>query len=59
MTSASPAKLPAALGWSPRPPEDAIVATVESLLRLGLLESEARATISTPAAGNRGLLTRR
>lgn len=29
------------LGWSPRPPEDAIVATAESLLRLGLLESEA------------------
>lgn len=29
------------LGWSPRPPEDAIVATAKSLLRLGLLESEA------------------
>lgn len=29
------------LGWSPRPPEDAIVATAESLLRLGLLKSEA------------------
>jgi nucleoside-diphosphate-sugar epimerase len=31
------------LGWAPRPPEDAIVATAESLLRLGLLKAEARA----------------
>ncbi|HET7460780.1 MAG TPA: aldehyde reductase [Longimicrobium sp.] len=27
------------LGWAPRPPEDAIAATAESLLRLGLLKS--------------------
>jgi len=27
------------LGWVPRPPEDAIVATAESLIRLGLVES--------------------
>jgi dihydroflavonol-4-reductase len=27
------------LGWEPRPPEDALVATAESLMRLGLLES--------------------
>jgi nucleoside-diphosphate-sugar epimerase len=26
------------LGWTPRPPEDALVATAESLLRLGLLK---------------------
>jgi len=31
------------LGWSPRPPEEAIVASAESLLRLGLLELRDRA----------------
>jgi nucleoside-diphosphate-sugar epimerase len=30
------------LGWEPRPREDAIVATAESLLRLGLLKDSAR-----------------
>jgi len=32
------------LGWSPRPREDAIVATAESLLRLGLLKDSAKKT---------------
>jgi nucleoside-diphosphate-sugar epimerase len=30
------------LGWAPRPPEDAIVATAESLVRLGLLKGGAK-----------------
>jgi nucleoside-diphosphate-sugar epimerase len=30
------------LGWSPRPPEDAIAATGDSLVRLGLLKDSAR-----------------
>ena len=30
------------LGWSPRSPEDALVATAESMLRLGLLKESAR-----------------
>ena len=30
------------LGWSPRPAEDALVATAESLMRLGLLKDAAR-----------------
>jgi nucleoside-diphosphate-sugar epimerase len=30
------------LGWAPRPPEDAIVATAESLVRLGLLKCGAK-----------------
>ncbi len=29
------------LGWAPRPPEDALVATAESLARLGLLKDGA------------------
>jgi dihydroflavonol-4-reductase len=29
------------LNWTPRPKEDAVVATAESLLRLGLLKSSA------------------
>lgn len=36
---ASSEKARRVLGWAPRPPEDALVATAESLMRLGLLES--------------------
>ncbi|GLK72991.1 aldehyde reductase [Ancylobacter dichloromethanicus] len=36
--SASSEKARALLGWSPRPPEEAILATAESLLRLGLVK---------------------
>ncbi|HEX4008043.1 MAG TPA: aldehyde reductase [Acidobacteriaceae bacterium] len=36
--NATSAKAQRLLGWSPRSPEDAIVATAESLLRLGLLK---------------------
>ncbi len=36
--NATSAKARRLLGWSPRPPEDAIVATAESLHRLGLLK---------------------
>jgi nucleoside-diphosphate-sugar epimerase len=32
------------LGWSPRPNEEAVVATAESLVRLGLLKDTAAAT---------------
>lgn len=36
--SASSEKARALLGWSPRPPEQAILATAESLLRLGIVK---------------------
>ncbi len=36
--NATSAKAQNLLGWSPRPPEQAVVATAESLLRLGLLK---------------------
>jgi hypothetical protein len=36
--NASSAKARRVLGWSPRPPQEAVVATAESLLRLGLLK---------------------
>ena len=41
--NASSAKARRVLGWSPRPPQDAVVATAESLLRLGLLRGGAKA----------------
>ena len=37
--NASSAKAQKVLGWSPRSREDAIVATAESLMRLGLVKS--------------------
>jgi dihydroflavonol-4-reductase len=40
--NATGAKAARLLGWSPRPREDALVATAESLLRLGLLKESAR-----------------
>ena len=40
--NASSAKAQRLLGWAPRPPGDAIVATAESLVRLGLLGSKVR-----------------
>lgn len=41
--NASSAKARRVLGWAPRPPQDAIVATADSLLRLGLLKGGAKA----------------
>jgi nucleoside-diphosphate-sugar epimerase len=41
MKNASSAKAKRALGWTPRSNEDAIVATAESLVRLGLLKKPA------------------
>lgn len=41
--NASSAKARRVLGWSPRPPQDAVVATADSLLRLGLLKGGAKA----------------
>ena len=41
--NASSAKARRVLGWSPRPPQDAVVASAESLLRLGLLKGGAKA----------------
>jgi len=40
--NATSAKANRLLGWSPHPREDALVATAESLLRLGLLKESAR-----------------
>jgi dihydroflavonol-4-reductase len=40
--NATSAKARALLGWSPRPREDAVVATAESLVRLGLLKDSSR-----------------
>jgi dihydroflavonol-4-reductase len=40
--NATSAKARALLGWSPRPREDAVVATAESLVRLGLLNDSSR-----------------
>src|SRR5579883_800568 len=39
------------LGWSPRPGEDAIVATAESLLRLGLLKDSPKNATRSATAG--------
>jgi dihydroflavonol-4-reductase len=39
----SSAKAERLLGWKPRPKEDAVVATAESLIRLGLLQPAAKA----------------
>lgn len=41
--NASSAKARRVLGWSPRSPQDAVVASAESLLRLGLLKGGAKA----------------
>ena len=41
--NATSAKAQRLLGWSPRSAEDAIVATAESLLRLGLLKASRKA----------------
>lgn len=43
LRNATGAKAQRMLGWSPRPPQDAVVATAESLLRLGLLKGGAKA----------------
>jgi len=40
--NATSQKAQSLLGWAPRPPEEAIVATAESLLRLGLLKASPR-----------------
>ena len=42
MKNASGEKAKRLLGWSPRPREEAIIATAESLLRLGLLKESAK-----------------
>jgi nucleoside-diphosphate-sugar epimerase len=42
MKNATSAKAHALLGWSPRSREDAVVASAESLLRLGLLKESVR-----------------
>ena len=41
--NASSAKARRVLGWAPRSPQDAVVATADSLLRLGLLKGGAKA----------------
>ncbi|KRE87001.1 epimerase [Rhodanobacter sp. Soil772] len=41
--NASSAKARRVLGWSPRSPQEAVVATAESLVRLGLLKGAAKA----------------
>jgi nucleoside-diphosphate-sugar epimerase len=41
--NATHAKATRVLGWAPRSSEDALVATAESLVRLGLLKDSARA----------------
>ena len=43
--NASGAKARRMLGWAPRPPQEAVVATAESLLRLGLLKGGAKAGV--------------
>ena len=43
--NATSAKAKRLLGWSPLPREDALVATAESLLRLGLLKERARQAV--------------